>query len=89
MTLTVCPGAVWSYNATTVAGSSNGSWGNSAALLAFPTGVSVDNSGAIYVCDAENRRVQKWLSGASMGTTVVAGTNGSGLNQFYGSSYII
>ena len=39
----------------------------------------VDESGNIYILDANNYRVTKWTPGATSGT-VVAGGNGAGTN---------
>ncbi|CAF0968343.1 unnamed protein product [Rotaria sp. Silwood1] len=45
-----------------------------------PFGIALDSSNALYISDQNNNRVQKWLAGASTGTTVagqgsaVAGT---------------
>ena len=60
---------------TTVAGQANGGTGSGTNLLSFPTDVVADSSGNVYVADKGNSRVQLWLSGASVGTTV-AGTTG-------------
>ncbi len=60
---------------STVAGG-NGS-GNALNQLNLPQGVFVDGTGAIYVADYGNHRVQKWLPGATEGITV-AGGNGQG-----------
>jgi hypothetical protein len=73
---------VWSSNAVTVAGTNGGFRDNSPADLYYPTDVFVDNSGAIYVADSSNNRVQRWFAGATTGTTVVNGSSGTGLNQF-------
>ena len=78
----MCPTAVWAVNASTVAGSSVAASGSTTSLLYYPIDVFVDNIGAIYVADSRNYRVQKWLPGASSGTTVAGGSTGTGLNQF-------
>jgi hypothetical protein len=72
-------------NATTVAGSSILGGGSTSQTLQYPTDVFIDTIGAIYVADSSNYRVQKWLPGASNGTTVVPGSSGTGLNQFNSS----
>ncbi len=79
--ITICPTAAWSVNASTVAGSSFGWSGNTASFLNGPTDVFIDNTGAIYVSDSYNYRVQKWLPGSNVGTTVAGGSSGTGLNQ--------
>lgn len=43
----------------------------------FPTGITVDGHGNIYVADQFNHRVQKWAPGASAAVTV-AGVSGQG-----------
>ena len=75
----------WASGATegiTVAGVS-GTYGEDSSHLKFPFDVYVDALGSIYIADAGNHRVQKWLSGATEGSTV-AGGNGQGAsyNQF-------
>jgi hypothetical protein len=68
-------------NGTTVAGG-NGR-GSGANQLNLPTGVYVDGTGAVYVVDESNDRIQKWAAGATSGTTVAGGNGpGSGANQF-------
>lgn len=62
----------------------NGLRDASAAGLNYPTDIFVDSSGAMYVADSSNNRVQRWFVGASIGTTVVNGSSGTGLNQFNG-----
>ena len=59
----------------TVAGG-NGE-GSGTNQLANPYGIALDQNGNIYVGDASNYRVQKWVPGSAEGTTV-AGGNGSG-----------
>ncbi|CAF1160658.1 unnamed protein product [Didymodactylos carnosus] len=52
--------------------------------LNLPVGIFVDEIneiGALYICDSNNYRIQKWLSGASAGITVADGTGGALLNQ--------
>jgi sugar lactone lactonase YvrE len=44
----------------TVAGHANGKWGNDSTAFNAPTGVCLDTSGAIYIADGGNNRVQKW-----------------------------
>ncbi|CAF1574871.1 unnamed protein product, partial [Didymodactylos carnosus] len=58
-----------SGNATVVAGG-NG-YGNASNQLNFPTSLAVDANGSLYILDAGNNRIQKWLSGATMGTTLL------------------
>ncbi|CAF4509239.1 unnamed protein product, partial [Rotaria magnacalcarata] len=64
-----------STNGTLVAGIGNGTAGNGTNQLSCPLGIYVDQSMALYIADSRNGRIQKWLSGASTGTTV-GGANG-------------
>lgn len=67
-------------NGVFVAGSY--SYGSAAHQLSTPTGIFVDASGNVYVCDTDNNRVQKWAPGATTGITVAGnGSFGSGANQ--------
>ena len=80
---------MWRVNATTVTGSSIGLAGSTASLLYYPKDVFVDNRGAVYVSDSSNYRVQKWLPGATNGSTVAGGNYGTGLNQLGGGKLCI
>ncbi|MFD2572722.1 T9SS type A sorting domain-containing protein [Spirosoma soli] len=75
----------------TVAG--NGSQGSGPTQLDHPGGVFVDESGAIYVADTRNYRIQKFPPGSSgviSGTTVAGGSKGSGPNELdYPSSVFV
>lgn len=64
---------------TLVAGSSSGSYGDTSALLSYPTDVTLDSLGNMYVSDEGNHRIQFFLPGQSNGTTIigVTGTPGS------------
>jgi hypothetical protein len=76
------PGTGWNSTGKTVAGSAN-SAGTGAAQLADPTGLAIDSSRTLYIADRNNSRVQKWLNGASNGTTVAgsaSGVSGSTVN---------
>ncbi|CAF4074014.1 unnamed protein product, partial [Adineta steineri] len=70
-------------SAMLVAGGSGS--GSQANQFSFPTGLFVDTSASntLYVADFSNHRIQKWLNGASNGTTVAgqSGVSGSALNQ--------
>lgn len=66
------PGAI---TGTLAAGIGNGTAGNGSSALACPNGIYLDQSLSLYIADSCNGRIQKWLSGASTGTTV-AGANG-------------
>lgn len=61
-----------STTGSTVAGSNTGTSGTTNSLLSSPTNVIVDNSGNIYVTDYTNRRVMKFPSGSTSGSS---GTN--------------
>jgi len=89
LTLILCPTAIWQRNATTVAGTKGGKSGSSSSKLDFPTDVYIDNNSNIYVLDAYNYRVQYFLSNSTIGTTVINGSYGTGLNQFGFSKFKI
>lgn len=57
--------------------------GTSPKELNQASGLYVDEYGSLYVADADNHRIQKWLHGANSGVTVAGNgrCNGSGLNQ--------
>ncbi|CAF2697913.1 unnamed protein product [Rotaria sp. Silwood2] len=52
--------------------------GSSSDKLNNPYGIYVDNSGTLFIADASNHRIQKWPSGAVVGTTVAGQTGASG-----------
>jgi sugar lactone lactonase YvrE len=56
---------------STVAGSSTDP-GPYAYQFSSPTGITFDPFGYMYVLDAGNSRIQRWLPGGSYGITVVA-----------------
>jgi hypothetical protein len=53
-----------------VAGVGNGTGGNSSNQLSSPLGIYLDQNSVLYIADAANNRIQKWLPGSSSGTTV-------------------
>ena len=64
----------WPCNGTTVAGG-NG-WGFGSHQLAYPSDVWVSNkTGAIYIVDTGNNRVQRWEQGATTGVTIAGDPN--------------
>ncbi|CAF5011905.1 unnamed protein product, partial [Rotaria sp. Silwood1] len=71
---------VW-YNQNKTAGAlvagGNG-LGSSAERLNYPWGLYVDSNQTVYIADASNHRVQRWLSGSSTGTTVAGTTSSAG-----------
>lgn len=54
-----------------------GSSGVTANQFAQPYCVVLDSSNTLYITDQPNHRVQKWLTGASSGTTVAGQSNGA------------
>jgi hypothetical protein len=69
----------YNFYASTVAGT--GVAGSGADQLNVVHAI-LDNSGNIYIADANNHRVQKWAPGATSGITVAGtGVAGSGSNQ--------
>ncbi|CAF1475680.1 unnamed protein product [Adineta steineri] len=70
-----------SSSGTLVAGQISNS-GSNADQLNQPSHVIFDSVGNIYVCDAANNRIQRWVNGSSTGSTIVGtGTAGLGSNQ--------
>ncbi|CAF0950577.1 unnamed protein product [Adineta ricciae] len=68
----------WAPGSTTgslAAGMLNGTGGNGTNQLRCPLGIHVDQNMSLYIADACNGRIQKWLPGSSTGVTV-AGANG-------------
>jgi DNA-binding beta-propeller fold protein YncE len=59
---------------TLVAGSSSGLLGSASTQLSFPTDVTLDSMGNIYVCDQGNQRIQFFLAGQSSGITIAGVT---------------
>jgi len=59
-------------------------YGSAANQLAAPTGLFIEGSN-LYICDTDNYRVQKWIIGASAGTTV-ARTSGNPLGVYVDGS---
>ncbi|CAM4911172.1 unnamed protein product [Rotaria socialis] len=52
--------------------------GSTADKLNYPMGIYVDINNAVYVTDRSNHRIQKWPSGAALGTTVAGQSAVSG-----------
>jgi hypothetical protein len=76
------PGTGWNSTGETIAGSAN-STGTGADQLGYPIGLAIDSNRTLYIADRTNNRVQKWLDGASNGTTVAgsaSGVSGSTVN---------
>lgn len=76
----------WPCNGTTVAGG-NGA-GTGSHQLNWPTFVRISKkTGAIYIVDGHNNRVQRWQPGAREGVTIAgdpAGSAGSSASTFWG-----
>ena len=66
----------WNSTGITVAGIT-GSFGTADNQLTNPFGVTLDSLDTLFVADRGNNRVQKWLPGASNGTTVAGQSNGT------------
>ncbi|CAF4875588.1 unnamed protein product, partial [Rotaria socialis] len=64
----------WNATGITVAGVTGVS-DSTPDKLNQPTGLSIDSNGTLYIADQGNCRVQKWLSGAPNGTTMVGQPN--------------
>ncbi|CAF4116996.1 unnamed protein product, partial [Adineta steineri] len=79
-----------STNATygTVVAGDNGA-GSGANQLNNPRSIIVDSSGTLYIADANNNRIQRWLQNASNGTTIVGGTQGAASDQLYSPETVL
>ncbi|CAF4242656.1 unnamed protein product, partial [Adineta steineri] len=74
-------GSTSSNDGTVVAGG-NGA-GSGTNQLYDPRSIIVDSSGTLYIADANNNRIQRWLQNASSGTTIVGGIQGAASDQLY------
>ncbi|CAF1501011.1 unnamed protein product, partial [Adineta steineri] len=68
-----------------------GSSGSNADQLDEPSHVIIDSAGNIYICDAGNNRIQRWVNGSSTGSTIVgtgiAGLDSNQLNTPFGIAF--
>ncbi|CAF4145638.1 unnamed protein product, partial [Adineta steineri] len=62
-----CNNLRWNQTGQIVAGTTSGS---NADQLKNPSSFYIDNNNTLYICDHDNHRIQKWVQGASTGTTV-------------------
>lgn len=67
----------WNSTGYIVAGSANGTPGNSSTLLYNPAGLAIDSSDSLFITDSQNNRIQKYATGATSGVTVVAQVPGA------------
>jgi len=73
----------------TIAGQKTGLYGANSSFLSYPTDLTVETNGDIYVCDGSNHRIQLWTSGSTTGVTVagigksIVNTSYSFLKQFF------
>lgn len=73
----------WPIGATSwtlLAGSSNGTTGDTSLLLNGPRGIAQDPMGNLYVADMLNHRIQLFMAGQTTGKTIVGVTGVSGNN---------
>ena len=68
--------SVANYTANGTVAGGNG-YGTAANQLNNPSGVFVDDTGNVYICDLSNNRIQKWAPGATSGITVAGGSYGA------------
>jgi hypothetical protein len=79
----------WNTTGITVAGVTD-ILGNQSNLLNTPRGITLDYSYSLYIADFGNQRVQKYLRGASSGTTVAGnGSSSSSPTQLAGPSDVV
>ncbi|CAF4724417.1 unnamed protein product, partial [Rotaria sp. Silwood1] len=91
MAATFVPTALprWNQTGITIAGIS-GVPGNGSDKLNTPYDATLDYLNTLYIADANNNRIQKYLIGTSNGTTVCGnGTSGSSSNQLSSPSYVL
>lgn len=67
-------------NCTVFLGSSLGSAGIGSSSFRYPTDLTFDSSGNIYVADNQNHRIQFFLSGQGSATTIAGVTGVAGGN---------
>ncbi|CAF4314828.1 unnamed protein product [Rotaria sp. Silwood2] len=71
----------WNLTGIRIAGT--GVAGDTPAQLRQPRCLYIDANDILYICDYNNNRIQKWIIGASNGTTVTGNSNGNaGSNSF-------
>ncbi|CAF1444672.1 unnamed protein product [Adineta steineri] len=82
-----CRVVKWVNTSTAIRVAGENTHGLQANQLYLPMGLFVDtsDSNTLYIADTYNHRIQKWLYGASSGTTVAgqSGVSGSAFNQLY------
>jgi sugar lactone lactonase YvrE len=78
------------YNGTTVAGGNGPGTGSN--QLSWPSDIWISKkTGAIYIADMNNNRIQRWSKGATSGVTlfgIANGTSGPGSTMFNGPAGI-
>lgn len=67
----------WNSTGTCVAGQASGTPGPGANQLKRPYALLIDSNMSLFIVDAENHRIQKWDSGASVGVTVAGQASGA------------
>jgi hypothetical protein len=81
----------WNTSGITVAGVA-GTSGTGNNQLNTPLNAIVDYQNTLYIADTANNRIQKYLMGASTGTTIAgnaSGLPGSGLNDLKRPSQVL
>ncbi|CAF3039404.1 unnamed protein product [Rotaria sp. Silwood2] len=59
-------------NWTLIAGSTSGTCGSTSTMLCYPTAMTLDSMGNLYVADTNNNRIQLFLAGSSNGITIAS-----------------
>ena len=76
-------GSILRWNTTGEIVAGTGVPGSAPDRLRAPSGIYIDSNDILYICDSGNNRIQKWIIGASTGSTIAgdsSGLSGSGPN---------
>ncbi|CAF1658884.1 unnamed protein product, partial [Adineta ricciae] len=74
--------SIWSQNATTVAGSPNGTSGSLLFQLKQPIGIAITDNDILYVADDSNNRIVVVHLHSSINTSTIDSISASDLGQF-------
>lgn len=77
-------GSVLRWNLTGIRIAGTGAASSGSNRLSLPRCLHIDANDTLYICDYNNNRIQKWILGASNGSTVAGYGNGSAGNDSMG-----